>query len=310
MNRKIRIPLFVFLAIVFSVCSVFVLAQTESLWQTSLSITSGPSFYGPQDKVYTKWTDENGNITWTPSNPATITIYLDASLSGGGDAKAVISSATIGSTSWSLPNTSTSRIGTKRISDWVDNYGSTSRSLSATCSTSPGTYRWSASGYVETTTYELERTVETGWPTGGHTTTWVILATDTTSVQDGSSGSWTIEEGYKCSKCTFTTTSSTALSNHSCTLCSGCNLMVPSPNRHAILCNNYLYRVHTAAYPNGHYYTCNPASNNLHKPRTCVRRSLDWSQTCGQTFHDCLPKVCQFNRDYWTYTLYCSDLYY
>ena len=309
MNRKRRIPIFIFLFIVFSVCSLFVLAQTESIWQTSLSITGGPSFYGPQGTVYTKWTDENGNTTWTPSNPATITIYLDASLSGGGDAKAVISSASIGSSSWSLPNTSTSRIGTKRISDWVEDYGSTSRSLSATCSTSPGTYSWSASGYVETTTYELERTVELTGPggiTGGYTTAWVPLATDKTSVQNGTSGSWTIEEGYKCSKCTFTTTSSTALSNHSCTLCSGCNLLVPSPNPHAILCDNYLYQAHAAAYPSGYYYTCNQGSLNLHKSRTCTRVNPYGSDMCGQTFHNCLPKVCRFQSSYQT-TLYCRD---
>lgn len=285
MKLKKRISIGLFLLLSFS--TLFVLA--EDIWETSLTITSGPSFSGPQGVVFTKYTDENGAVTWSPYNPSPMSITLDASLEGGGDAKAVITSASIADTSWSQSKSSTSRIGDKKISSWEEDFGSTQCVHSATVSTDAGYYTWSASGYVETTTWELERTVELAGSrplgvSGGYTTSWVILAVDQTPVADGSSGSWRIEEKYKCSQCDFETTNASELSQHSCSESSeSVNL-------------GYCYRC----------YTGNVDLNSEdHKERTCTRKAWAWRKdwltrlwypvrvTCGQTFSWCNnPNTC------------------
>lgn len=265
MKRKICIPIVAFF-ILFSIGAFFVWA--DDIWETSLSITSGPSFYGPSG-TYTKLTDENGVFTWSPSAPPTsVSIYLDASLYGGGDAQAVITSASVTGPngevikSWSLPQTGSSRVGDKKISSWTDDYGSVSTShFAENVPTDPGSYSWGASGYVETTTWELQRTVELAGPeniVGGYTTDWVVLHKDQTPVPDGAGGGWSIVEMYGCSKCSFRTEYSSELSDHACHLCNGGNDSFKTDpaqmtGHRALLCA-----------VNHTYYECDPSAVYYH----------------------------------------------
>ncbi len=291
MKFKKLITLSVF-PIVFCILLVF----ADDIWETSLDFTYGPIIHGPSG-TFTKFTDEKGNESWSPYAPVDMTVYLDASLDGGGDAMAVLTSATIAHKSWSLEKTSTTRIGDKKISSWEEMDGGTSVSHTAqNCSLDPGTYRWSASGYVETTTYELERTVELTGPglgvglegleniSGGYTTTWVVLHKDKTPLADGINGAWKIIHKYKCSICSYTTEDSGDFGNHICEiLCSECNEEVDTKQEHFLACGS---EVPGAISGCGlKYWTCQGSGN--HTVLMCGRWNSWHTDICGDLYREC-----------------------
>ena len=100
------------------------------------------------------------------------------------------------------------------------------------------------------------------------------------------------------------------LSNHD--RCISCNGYIPAgdPYYHKTFCSDYLLQVHAQNYPTGRYWTCNSSEVNTHMSRTCSRTAYGGSgETCGQTYRNCVPRVCRHQRSYGS-TLYCNEYAY
>lgn len=94
-------------------------------------------------------------------------------------------------------------------------------------------------------------------------------------------------------------------------ICISCNENVPDgqPYYHYVFCYDYMYIHHVNSYPTGKYWSCNPSEVETHKGRTCTRSKYGsaMGERCGQTYRNCNPRVCRYQRSDHPLTLYCNE---
>ena len=194
----------------------------------NISFLKNPWITGPSG-VYTKYTDQEGNVRWSPSK-SDLTVVIQSEASGFGDVTSTLKNITIAGPPYSTSQSGT-EIGRMQVvygfpfsaaATWA--YSSHGKSIPFI--ETPGTYSWSASGEVKLTPYAWEWELLSGphW-----TGSWVPkpnLAKIESAAQ--TSGTWRVEHKAECIACKVTANTVADLSPaHDKVLCAapGCNAL-------------------------------------------------------------------------------------
>ena len=192
----------------------------------NISFLKLPWITGPSG-VYTKYTDQEGNVRWSPSK-SDPTVAIQSEASGFGDVTSTLKNITLAG-----PPVSTSQSGTEIgrmqvVLGWPFSAAATwaysSHGMSIPFIETPGTYQWSASGEVKLTPYVWEWDLLSGpqW-TGSWTPKPNLARIESVAV---TSGSWRVEHKAECIACKVTADTVADLSpDHDKVLCTapGCN---------------------------------------------------------------------------------------